>query len=417
MAIGKVTLIAGHPGLGKSQLTAFLASRVTTGQPWPAQEGRPPTGNVIMLSAEDDIGDTIRPRLEAAGANIERVHILRSVRDAGVDRGFNLARDLVTLKSALTSVGNVKLVTIDPVTAYLSGTDTHKTGDVRAVLAPVAELASEHGVAIIAVSHLNKGGGGEAMGRITGSLAFVAAARATFLIQKDPEEPTRRLFLPIKNNLGVDDLGLAFRIEEKAIRHGIAAPAIEWETGYVTITADEALATSANEGEERGAIGEAVEFLQDILSAGPVSWRHINAGAKANGIKDRTLDRAKKKLCIETRKGGMNDGWIWQLPSEGRQPDAELAPFGQNVATPSLSRFHRRARRRRHQSTTPRPTCRSSTPGSSGRFAARARLMCPGIAGNAASRIVGRFLGSGDVKPPSSDGPGKICSACIPARR
>lgn len=242
IARGKVTLVAGNPGLGKSQFTAYLAARVTKGGPWPVREGRSPMGSVIMLSAEDDIADTIRPRLEAAGADIERVHVLTAVRDADAVRSFNLGRDLAHLEKALQQLGDVVLIIIDPITAYMAGTDSHKNSDVRALLAPLAEMASRHGAAIVVISHLNKGGGaGDAMGRITGSIAFSAAARAAFLIQKDPEDGNRRLFLPMKNNLGVDDLGLAFCIIEKETSGNIRAPVIEWEDERVTITADEAL--------------------------------------------------------------------------------------------------------------------------------------------------------------------------------
>jgi hypothetical protein len=338
MAIGKVTLIAGHPGLGKSQLTAYLAAQVTTGKFWPAGEGRAPIGDAIMLSAEDDLADTIRPRLEAAGANIERVHILKSVRDGDVDRGFNLARDLAALQLALTSVGNVKLVIVDPVTAYLGGTDTHKTGDVRAVLAPVAELASQYGVAIVAVSHLNKGGGGEAMARITGSLAFVAAVRAAFLVQKDPEDAKRRLFQPIKNNLGIDDLGLAFRIGEREVARGIRAPVIEWEAEHITITADEVLAAvGGQDGEDGGALREAVHFLQTLLAAGPVSQKTIKADASANSISEKTLRRAKSKLGVVARKNGMEGGWTWELPApEDGQDGQGLAIFEDGHENPKM---------------------------------------------------------------------------------
>jgi putative DNA primase/helicase len=340
VALGKVTMIAGHPGLGKSQLTTFLAAQVTNGGRWPAGEGRAPKGSVLMLSAEDDVADTIRPRLEAAGADVDRVHMLTAIRDADAMRGFNLARDLLALESALAQIGDVRLVNIDPLTAYMGGTDTHKTADVRALLAPVSDLAAKHGVAIVAISHLNKGGNGEAMGRITGSLAFVAAARAAFLVQKDAEDAKRRLFLPVKNNLGTDDTGLAFRIVEKDVGNGIRAPAIEWEDERVTISADEALAAaSANEGEEGNALCEAVEFLQNIVADGPVPQKTINADAKGNGVSERTLKRAKSKLRVVARKTGMDGGWTWELPAaEEGQASNHLAPFEEGHQTPKEAR-------------------------------------------------------------------------------
>jgi hypothetical protein len=234
----------------------------------------------------------------------------------------------------LRQVGDVVLIIIDPISAYMGGVDSHKNSDVRALLTPVAELAARYGAAIVVISHLNKGGAAGAIGRITGSIGLPAAARAAYLIQKDADDASRRLFLHMKNNIGTDHAGLAFRIVERQVTGSIRAPVIEWENQHLTITADEALAASANEGEERGAVGEAMDFLQDILCTGPVSCKHINAGAKANGIKDRTLDRAKKRLGILTRKTGMKDGWIWELPPEERQPDAELAPFEERQDNP-----------------------------------------------------------------------------------
>ena len=329
IALGKVTLIAGNPGLGKSQLTAFLAAKVTTGSRWPADEGTSPKGSVLMMSAEDDVADTVRPRLEAVGADVDRVHILEGIKDAGAVRGFNLGRDLQALKDELGRIEDVRLIVIDPITAYLGGTDTHKTADVRALLAPVSELAAAHGVAIVAVSHLNKGSGGEAMARITGSVAFVAAARAAFLVQKDAEDPKRRLFLPVKNNLGTDDTGLAFRIVEKDVGSGFWAPAIEWEDERVTISADEALAAaSANEGEVGGAVREAVEFLKDVLAGGSVAQKIVASDAKANGISEASLNRAKTKLGVKAHKAGMAEGWFWRLPvAEDAQPEESLSTF------------------------------------------------------------------------------------------
>jgi hypothetical protein len=232
--------------------------------------------------------------------------VLTAIKDATATKGFNLARDLRELEKALTDIGDVKLIIIDPITAYLGATDSHKTADVRALLAPVADLAARHAVAIVAISHLNKGGGNEAMGRITGSVAFVAAARAAFLVQKDAEDARRRLFLPVKNNLGTDETGLAFRIVEKDIGGGIRAPAIEWEDERVTISADEALAAAtANDGEEGDALRDAMEFLRDSLSAGPVSRKTIKGDANASGISEASLRRAKTRLGVEAYKDGM----------------------------------------------------------------------------------------------------------------
>lgn len=130
IAIGKLSLIAGDPGLGKSQLTAFMAARVTTGTAWPDDGAARPTGGVVMLSCEDDVGDTIRPRLEAAGADLDRVHVVEAVRTGvGAMRGLSLQTDMARLERLLDELPDVRLVVIDPITAYLDKTDTHKTAD------------------------------------------------------------------------------------------------------------------------------------------------------------------------------------------------------------------------------------------------------------------------------------------------
>jgi putative DNA primase/helicase len=338
IALGKVTLIAGDPGLGKSQLTAYLSAHVTTGGSWPANEDVAPVGNVIMLSAEDDIADTIKPRLLAAGANEDRVRVLTAVREGNQDRGFNLARDLEALEIALKQIGDVKLVTIDPITAYLGRTDTHKTSEVRAVFAPLADLAAKYGVAIIAVSHLSKSGSGDAINRVTGSMAFVAASRGAYLVLKDPENDKRRLLLKLKNNIGVDNLGLAFSIVEKTLSSTIKAPAIEWEPGYVTITANEAMAAVNAQECEYGALGDAGEFLRGELQAGPVAAGKLIRNAELNGIVKRTLDRAKRQLGIKVRKRGMDGGWFWELPSaEERQAGQGLATFEDCQENPKIA--------------------------------------------------------------------------------
>jgi hypothetical protein len=170
IARGKLTMVAGNPGLGKSQLTAAIASTATTGGTWPVDGTWCPQGNVIFLNAEDDAADTIRPRLEAAGADLSRVFSLDAVRDGdtGKESAFNLDQDLSRLRSMLNEIGGAVLIVIDPITAYMGGVDSHKNADVRAVLGPVATLAADYGAAIIGVSHLNKGGGNEAMMRVMG---------------------------------------------------------------------------------------------------------------------------------------------------------------------------------------------------------------------------------------------------------
>jgi putative DNA primase/helicase len=194
---GKVTMLAGHPGLGKSQLVLAIAAIVTTGGRLPVDGTRAENGSAVILSAEDDAEDTIRPRLDAAGADLARCQVIGAVRDrrnGGCEtrRGFSVLDDLPLLATELAGIGDAALVVIDPITAYLGAIDSHRNAEVRAALAPLAELAAQYRVAVLAVSHLRKSLDGEAILRVSGSLAFVAAARAAYIVTRDPGDATRR---------------------------------------------------------------------------------------------------------------------------------------------------------------------------------------------------------------------------------
>jgi hypothetical protein len=270
-----------------------------------------------MLSAEDDIADTIRPRLDAAGADISRVLALKMVRLYDHKTGelsqrmFSLKHDLTLLEDQLRIHQDCKLVIIDPITAYLDGTDSHKNADIRGLLAPLAEIAARHKAAVVCVTHLNKGGHANAMYRTTGSLAFIAAARSALIVIKDKDNPARRLVLPIKNNLGPDGSGLAYCITQA--ENG--APVLLWEPNPVTITADEALAPPALD-EDRTLEEEAAAWLRELLSNGPQDCTEIQRLANKMGFSMRTVHRAKNKIQVAWKREGFGKGarYVWQLP-------------------------------------------------------------------------------------------------------
>jgi len=327
-AVGKFSIVAGNPGRGKSQLATYMAAAVTIGGPWPNGEGRAPLGSVIILSAEDDAADTLVPRLIAAGADLNRVHIVEGVKVPAGEKQFHLADDIEALCDSIDLIGDVKLVTIDPVTAYLGDdkkVDSHKNASVRSALAPLQSRAAKLGFAAVGVSHLNKGGGSEALMRVLGSLAFVAASRSAYLVvgEKDTD---RSLFLGMKNNIGPPMSGLAFRMVTQLIPAGFEAPAIEWGDDEIDKTADEALAESVGHddgGKDKGgsSVPEAMSFLRDVLIDGPVSAKEVQGQAKEAGISKSTLERAKKKLDVKAHHRG--DGgtcghgeWVWELPPQ-----------------------------------------------------------------------------------------------------
>jgi putative DNA primase/helicase len=207
IAIGKTTLVGGDPGLGKSQLAAFIAATISTGEQWPCQEGRAPKRSVVVLCAEDGLADTIVPRLMAAQADRGKIAVITAVTetDGSGRRVFNLTKDLDVLEGLIADLGDVGLVIIDPVDAYLGagvgGIDSHKNAAVRAVLEPLSELADRLRTAVLAVTHFSKQAGGKAMYRFIGSIAHIGSARVAFAVVADAENEGRVLVLHAKNNL------------------------------------------------------------------------------------------------------------------------------------------------------------------------------------------------------------------------
>jgi putative DNA primase/helicase len=310
--LGKLTILAGDPGLGKSLLLLDLAARVSCGHPLPDGDSAE-LGDVIVVSAEDDPADTIRPRLEAAGADLERVHILRESYqhfEGGKHRfkEFSLD-DLEILADALDSIAQrgraVRLMVIDPISAYLGGLDGNDNGDIRGMLRPLAELAAHRGVAIIGLSHLRKGSSPVAIYRVIGSLAFAAAARAVHAVVRDPADKARRLFLPVKCNLGPDKSGLAYRIEGGP--DGV--PRMRWEEGRVELEADALLGDRG--GEHHSELEEAADFLRDILADGPIPAVEIPRRVAETGISMSTVNRAKQRAGVVSRREGT--AWVWAL--------------------------------------------------------------------------------------------------------
>jgi hypothetical protein len=318
IAIGKLTLLVGDPGLGKSFLTLDIAARVSRGAPWPDQPNElQGAADVVLLSAEDDVADTIRPRLDNHEADCKRIVVITGV-DGNDERGgyvrqFDLVRDIDQLRAAIDATDYCRLVIIDPITAYLGKTDSHVNAEVRSALAPLAALAAERRVAILGVSHLRKGEG-MAIHRTMGSLAFVAAARAAWAVVRDKQNPRQRLLLPVKNNIAPDGgNGLAFTIES----HGPAdAPVVCWSADPVTIDVNEAMAAEPKRlGRPAEDREEAGEWLRDALSDGPRPAKEVTEEAiQGEGLSKRTLDRARKAIGVESYRESIPGPWWWKLP-------------------------------------------------------------------------------------------------------
>lgn len=335
--LGRITLLVGRPGEGKSFLTTYMASRISTGSPWP--DGTDcPRGSVILVSAEDDPGDTIRPRLDAHYADVRRVHLLAMVRRIQADGErhdvmFTLA-DIDALEAALRTHPDCKLVVVDPIGSFLGGrTDAHRDNEVRSVLAPVTRLAEKYGPAVLIVAHRRKSSGSIADDLALGSRAFTGIARSVWHLTRDSENKRRRLLLPGKNNLAVEGHGLAFTICGQP-------PAIVWEHDPVAMTADDALATENSSepkrpGPKPEARNKAAEWLRDLLKTGPMESGKVKVEATEAGYAWRTVQRAKDELGIVPRRNQFGGTWIWRLPAAGTCQDTSChdPPEPENLAS------------------------------------------------------------------------------------
>jgi len=309
IVLGKVNVLDGDPGLGKSLLALSIAARVTRGGSLPdgmTGDLEGPAG-VLLLSAEDDLEDTIRPRLDAAGADVSRVFVLMHT---GLDdEAPTIPESIPTIEGAIEAVG-AKLVIIDPIMAFLSAdVEAHKDQHVRRALAPLARMAERLGVAVLVIRHLNKGNSTNPLYRGGGSIGIIGAARSGLLVARDPDDPSgkRRILASTKSNLAEQPESLAYFIEQAEN----AAARIVWEGGSAH-TASTLLVQPADD-EESESLGEAKGFLSDVLKGGPVEATEVKKQARLAGISERTLWRAKAGLGVMAEKRAHDGRWQWRM--------------------------------------------------------------------------------------------------------
>lgn len=330
IAIGAVSMIQGDPGLGKSMLTASLAAVVTTGGLWPVTRDRAPMGSVIILSAEDSPKHTIAPRLEAAGADQSRIYKLDAIRKMD-ERGesttatFDLSQDVTRLMVLMRQIGDVRLVIIDPASAYIGTTaDSHKNSDVRGIMSVLSDAADRCGAAILIINHLNKSNTQNALMRGQGSVGWMAASRAVFGVAKDKADETgrRRFFLTLKNNLADDSqaTNLAYSIESYQLTDTdpvITTSRILWEAQPVTQPVEEIFRADTPDN-DKGAMADARAWLTEALANGPVRVQDLQVDARKSGHYWSTVRQVKNALGVVTRRiGGAGSGGAseWSLPT------------------------------------------------------------------------------------------------------
>jgi hypothetical protein len=293
LALGKLAILDGDPGLGKSLVALDLCARLSTGRPFPDGSAGRGVGTAIVLNGEDGAEDTIRPRLQALGADLERVFVPHRARDdAGIPVRFPAHADL--LDEALTRT-QARLVVIDPIMAFLEpGVCESSDPSVRRAFFPLACIADKHACAILLIRHLNKHGGGRSVYRGGGSIGFLGACRSGWLIGRDPLQPEHCVLAQVKNNLAAAQPSLAYRVTP----HESAPPTLSW-LGPTDRTADQLLAGGAGLPHRR-ARDLAREFLAEFLTDGPQTSRDVWAAAQDQDLSERTIERAKRELAIRS---------------------------------------------------------------------------------------------------------------------
>jgi hypothetical protein len=312
--LGKLTLLDGDPGLGKSTLMLDIAARVSTGREMP--DGSPGAdGGVVLMADEDGLGDTIAPRLLAAAADATRVVAIRGIQCGGYEKLATLA-DVESIRDA-TKQCEAKLVVVDPLMAYLPGAvDSYKDQDVRRVLTPLAKLAEETGAAIVVIRHLNKVRGSRAIYRGGGSIGITGAARSALLVA--PQDSTSLMQAPVP--LGRPDAAPAQSFAFRFVNATEGSSRIEW-IGPVAMSADHlvAAADAAGDPESRNAAAEARNFLRAFLGNGAKPAVECQRAAKAAGISETTLTRARAGL-VKAEKSAFRGAWTWRLIEDRQEP-------------------------------------------------------------------------------------------------
>lgn len=332
--LGKVTLVDGDPGLGKSTFCLDIAARNSTGAPMP--DGNPGMrGGTVLLTLEDGLADTVVPRLTAMGADLSRIVALQGVAYSDGTSRFVTISDIDVIEEAVKRV-SAKLLIVDPLMGYLgSEVNSHRDQDVRQALGPLSRLADKLNLSVVVIRHLNKSGGSQSIYRGGGSIGIIGAARCGYLIAKDPQDENKRVIACIKNNLAPMPPSLSFHIESVDTTSRIA-----WD-GVSSHSADALLAIPVSE-EERSALDEAKDFLLEILAESSVDSKEIQKQAKAAGISERTLQRAKKILNVKSQKSDFKGVWVWSLYEDCQKTSkiakenignlrGELATFGENT--------------------------------------------------------------------------------------
>ena len=294
--LGKLSLVSGDPGSGKTWLALDIASRLSRGLPWPDGSPGCGLGSTLYLTVEDGAADTIRPRIDGLGGDPSKIFIL-----AGDQVNLSDGDDVRKLEKQIERVGDVRLIVIDPIADFSSEVNPNAAEQVRALLTPLALLAERHSVATVLITHLNKAMALKAFYRASGSVSgWIGKTRACFLVLRDTDNKKRRYFVPFKTNLSPQEPPqLAFQIIERRLTFE--------SLDEDEIDVDEQLSPERRTDPKK--LAAAKKFLTDRLAFGPVPKTELFDEAEKISISGRTLWRAKGELGIAAEPSGGHSMW------------------------------------------------------------------------------------------------------------
>jgi hypothetical protein len=329
-----LTILTGPVGASKSLLTIDIATRVSLGSRWPDGTGSAPKGEVILFGAEDDVASVVRPRLEAAGADLERVFVCDGASSGRSDEPQQLVleRHIRQVRELLKSRPDCRLLVFDPLPDYIAA-DGNSSGEVRAAITPLVKVAQEFGVAVLAILHQNKKQDLGTVARISGSGAYSQLSRQILALADHPDDDAtdpgrRRVLVVAKSNYVDRGVGQAYRLHA---REGETVK-VEWVAGTLTMDADQLYRkpTGGKQHDDRRA--DAVDALRGILSDG--EWHgaaEVIEQLNDMGVDRRQRDYAANQLCVHKQQSGRK--WEWRLPrimldnGDSSQPEAAFDAF------------------------------------------------------------------------------------------
>ena len=318
LARGKLHILAGAPGQGKTTIALSFAATISSGGKWP-DKTQSQQGKILIWSGEDDAADTLLPRLLAAGAIVSNIYFVQGSKKYGKLEPFDPSTDMEKLLEEAEKLGNVKLIIIDPIVSAIVG-DSHKNTEVRRGLQPLVDLGQRLNAAILGISHFSKGGqGSDPAQRVVGSIAFTAVARIVLVAAKVKSEDgsERKVLARGKSNIGPDDGGFDFDLNQSEPIHGIYASYVEW--GCPLEGSAKKLLSESEDKDASFEATDAKKFLLEMLAEGTTPVTTVQEHAINAGVSWSAVKRTSSKLGVLKQKGGYQGAWYWSLPKGSKE--------------------------------------------------------------------------------------------------